>query len=304
MYKTRINKIKKYLTNNHLDGIVVCLNTDIYYLTGFFSSTNDSLLYITTNKNYFITDGRYKNQFFEQVKDFELIITDSNIYKSLKEILKGKNICDFENISYKNYLDINKDLLDSENLIFNKRKIKDNQEIKYIKKACDISQKALIETLKQIKVGLTEIEIKNILESEMIRFGSEYPAFDTIIAAGKNGALPHAIPTNYKIKEGNFITIDFGATYKNYCADITRTIAIGKPNKKLLEIYKTTLSAKKECERQLKEGVNTKEIHKIANSIIEKSGNQFLHSTGHGIGINIHELPSLSKKSEEVFRKP
>lgn len=303
MYKKRIIKIKKYLNKNKLDGLVVTSNTDIYYLTGFYSSTNDSLLYITVNNNYFITDGRYINQYQEQVKNFKLIVTKTNIYESLSNLIKGKNICDFENISHKNFLKINKQFEDSNNLIFNERKIKDLKEIKYIKKACKISQKALKSTLKKIKVGQSEIQIKNTLENEMIKYGSEYPAFSTIVAAGKNGASPHAIPTNYKVKKGDFITLDFGATYKNYCSDITRTISIGKPSQELMDVYKITLKAKKECEKYIKKGVKTSEIHKIANKIIEESNNAFLHSTGHGIGINIHELPSISKNSNEILKE-
>ncbi|MDO5328724.1 MAG: aminopeptidase P family protein [Coriobacteriia bacterium] len=278
-------------------NLIITNKSDIFYLTGFYSNSNDAILYLTPKVKYFITDGRFINQFKEQVKGYKLIVSKKDKYKTLNSLLKEESYVSYDQISYKDYKKLNVNLKDSKNYILKKRAVKNKKEIEYIKKACDISQKSLLNTFKKIKSGITEIELKNILEEEMNKLGSEYPAFETIVASGPtNGASPHAIPTQRKIKEGEFITIDFGATYNNYCSDITRTIAFKSINKKQKDIYNTVLKAKRLCEKSLQPGIKFKVLNNIAKKVINKSNNPFLHSIGHGIGIDIHEKPTINQK--------
>lgn len=312
IYKNRIGKIKNIILKENFQGIIVHKNTDIFYLTGFWATENIAIVLITLDKLLFITDGRFINQFQEEVEEFDLISTDNsnNLFQCLHQTIKAEKINNlyfpYEDISYKNYLIIKPVLTntkDSSHLIENLRCIKDDEEINYIKKAATISEQSFLALLNYIKPGMTEIEIKVILENEMSKRGCNSVAFPTIVASGSiNGSLPHAIPTARKIKKGDFVTIDFGATYNNYCSDITRTIAVGEVDTKLEDLYLNVLFVKKECEKLLREGIEISCINKKATELIEKTGNKFLHSIGHGIGINIHESPSLNSSNIDKFK--
>lgn len=312
IYKYRLEKIIKYLIYENMDGIIIFNPSDILYLSGFNDKEKNSLLLITKDRFLFFTDGRFINQFNNQVSGFELIQFYSQFNKfitvnnKIKELNINKIIFDFDDLSYQDILDLNIENLNIKNCsgkIKSFRRTKSIDEIQNIKKACKISENAFLKTLDYIHEGITEIEIQNILNDFMYTYGSQRPAFPTIIASGPtNGALPHAIPTNRKIKKGEFITIDFGATYNNYSSDITRTIALGEVSKEMKDIYDITLFAKKESEKLLKPGVSTNKIHKCAEKIINKNGFKFLHGLGHGIGLEIHELPTINNKYKKELK--
>ncbi|MCR8613185.1 MAG: aminopeptidase P family protein [Mycoplasma sp.] len=181
------------------------------------------------------------------------------------------------------------------------RVIKDEDEIKKMDKAGKISFKALEWIIDWIKPGVTEIEVSNKLKEKMIEFGADGIAFESIVASGKQGSSPHHHPNNKKIKSGEFVTIDFGAKKDGYCADITRTITIGKQkDEKLLEIYNVVKEAQRAGIEAVKSGVETKQIDAICRRIIRKAGYEeyFNHGTGHGLGMEVHELPYVTSRSE------
>ncbi|MDO5426873.1 MAG: Xaa-Pro peptidase family protein [Coriobacteriia bacterium] len=303
-FENRIIKLRKILEEKNVDAILIYKNRDVLYTTGFYDKENNSVAIISKDKLIFMTDGRFVNQFHEQVEGFDLILFENifNKFEKVNEVLKENNInkylVNFEAISYKDALSLDaniENVVDSTELITNFRRTKTEEEIKLTRKACDIAEQSLLFTLDQIKEGMTELEIQNILNSEMSRRGSSRVAFPTIVVSGPdNGASPHGVPTERKVQQGDFITIDFGATYQNYTSDITRTIAIGKVSDEMMEIYNQVLKAKTECVSMLKPGESTNKIHKHADSVLKEIGYDLVHGLGHGIGLENHELPKLT----------
>ena len=182
------------------------------------------------------------------------------------------------------------------------RQIKDAEEIACIREASRIASQAFINILPRLHTGMTEIEAKIELEFEMLRLGSEGPAFETIAAAGVNGSLPHAVPSNHVIAEGELLTLDFGATYKGYLSDITRTVAFGRISPELRAIYDTVLEAQQRALDAIGPGRVCRDIDKIARDFIDtRYPGAFGHSLGHGVGLNIHEQPRVSFNDATVL---
>lgn len=311
MYEESIKKIRKELEEKNCDAILIFNHVDVLYLSGFYDKENNSVIIITKDKLIFMTDGRFVNQFNQQVDGYKLIEFNSpfskfkDIYNLLIKLNVKSLMFNYQVLSYQNTIDLNIENIKTTNsfdLITNYRRNKKAEEIKYTKKACKIAEDSLLATIEQIKEGMTELQIQNILNSEMSKRGSLRQPFPTIIASGKeNGASPHATPTDRKVEDGDFITIDFGAVYNNYSSDITRTISIGKPNEEMLKIYNKVKEVKESCVAMLKPGQNAKEIHMHATKMIEDFGYEFQHGLGHGIGLENHELPKLTKVSNEVL---
>lgn len=185
------------------------------------------------------------------------------------------------------------------------REIKDEREIALVQKACAISDEAFSYILREIKEGMSEMDIRIALEFKMLSLGASGLAFDTIVASGENGSLCHAIPGQRKIKNGDMITIDFGAKWQGYCADMTRTVALGEPSEKMREIYGVVLRAQEEAQGALRAGMTGAQVDKVARDIIDGAGYQgcFGHGLGHSLGIDIHESPRLSSVCHTVLEE-
>lgn len=183
------------------------------------------------------------------------------------------------------------------------RRVKDATEIAYLERAQQITDQAFSELLGWVHAGMTEKELANELEYSMRKLGATGIAFSTIAASGPHSSMPHAVPTDKELQPGEFVVIDFGARYGDYCADMTRTIAIGEPSQEMRRIYDTVLDAQTQCKQAIREGVENRSVHELAESIISDAGyaGRFTHSLGHGVGIDIHETPNLSPKSPDVL---
>ena len=183
------------------------------------------------------------------------------------------------------------------------RRIKDEGELKLIEEACDISCKALDAVLGKIQPGMTEKQLQLLLDYTMLELGADALAFNTIVASGVNGSLPHAIPSGKKLEKGEMITMDFGAKKGGYCADMTRTIALGQPSAEMKKIYDTVLLAQKTCEAMLAPGKCCFDIDTEAHRIIDAAGyaGRFGHGLGHSVGIDIHEEPRLSQMCHDIL---
>ncbi|MBP9988164.1 MAG: aminopeptidase P family protein, partial [Ruminococcus sp.] len=185
------------------------------------------------------------------------------------------------------------------------RMVKREDEIKNIIKAQRISEAAFDHILGFIKEGVTEKEIALQLDFFMLSHGAQTLSFDTIAISGENTSKPHGVPTDKKINHGDFITMDYGAVYNGYHSDMTRTVAVGRVSDEQIKIYNTVLEAQLKALSVLKEGVPCKDGDKAARDVISNAGygDYFRHSTGHGVGVEIHEKPNLSPKSEMILKR-
>lgn len=191
------------------------------------------------------------------------------------------------------------------NNIYDMRTIKSTEEIEKIHKAQKIAEKAFDEILGFIRPGVTEREIALKLGNCMLENGAEGLSFETIALAGANTSMPHGVPGNYKVKNGDFVLMDFGAVYDGYHSDMTRTVCVGQPSEKMGKIYDIVLKAQLEALKKVKSGITGSELDGYARDIIDESGygDFFGHSLGHGVGMEIHEFPTASSKSETILKE-
>ncbi len=181
--------------------------------------------------------------------------------------------------------------------------IKSDEELKNIKKACDIAEKSWLAVLPFIKEGITEKQLAAELEYNFRKNGAGGTSFDTIVAFGKNAAVPHHETGDTKLKKNECVLMDFGCTYKGYCSDMTRTMFFGTPDEEFEKVYLAVLLAHKTAAEKIKAGITGKDADKYARDVLDSLGygKYFTHSLGHGIGVNIHEFPTLSPKGEATL---
>ncbi|MBE6537785.1 MAG: aminopeptidase P family protein [Ruminococcaceae bacterium] len=301
---TRIDKMRNVLKERGLDAIVVLDELNQHYLSGF--AFTDGLLLITMHKALLITDFRYYEMAQnEAYPEFEIMMPENRtkvITDTLKEESCKKVGFEGDSVSFATYKKYAETYPDCEfisvgNAIEELREIKDESEIALMQKAQDITDYAFSELVKHINTNMTEIEVAAELEYFMRKSGASGFAFETIAVSGDASALPHGTPRNVKLKPG-FLTMDFGAKYKGYCSDMTRTIVIGKADEKIKKLYATVLEAQRLGLEAVKAGADGKECDDVARNYIdsfEEYKGAFGHSLGHGVGLFIHETPRLSK---------
>lgn len=305
------NKFSSVLKSDG-DAVIITSPENRRYFTGFNSS--DGFLVITKYEAVFFTDSRYIEAAENQItacKSLLLKRVNETIAPYLKEkgikniILETERLTVAELNNLKKAFDFcvveAKEELDE---IINKlRAVKTNEEIENIKKSQRIAEAAFNHILKFIKVGVTEKEIALELDFYMLSHGAEAVSFETIAVSGKNSSMPHGVPTDKKVENGDFITMDFGAVYNGYHSDMTRTVIVGEPNEKQREVYETVLKAQKASLAVLKNGITGVNADKAARDIIDNAGykDNFGHGTGHGVGIEIHESPNLSLYSKATL---
>ncbi len=279
------------------------------YLTGFNSSLGYFLM--THDENVLFVDGRYFEAATKKVSGAKVVLIDK-LFDQMNNLFVEKRIerllIETENeISFLNTLRKKLSVRVSASASLSKRltemrSIKSREELECSIDAQRIAEKAFCDTLEFIKEGVTEREIAAFLEYRMKLYGSECAAFETIAVAGANSSLPHGVPTDKKIAAGDFITMDFGAVINGYCSDTTRTVAMGFATDEMRKVYETVLKAQTAAESIARAGVLCSEVDKAARDVITEAeyGEYFIHSTGHGIGLEVHEIPSLSPRSGEV----
>lgn len=303
-----MRKLQNFLIKNNIEAIVVTEPANIRYWSGF-SGSNGTLV-VAKDSVTIITDFRYE----EQVKQ-ELIckarvqIATDGMDKTLWSCLSGFERIAFEGdyLSAGQFLKYQSDFPDKTFLLLNidaMRIVKSPAELLNLKKAADIANRAFDSLLGEIKVGMTEIEVAASLEYKARTLGAAKMSFDTIIASGMHSAMPHAHPTNKIISKGDFVVMDFGVLYNGYCSDMTRTIVMGKASSEQKSIYNIVLDAQVSALNIVKNGVMASKVDELARSIITKAGygKMFGHSTGHGVGLHIHEQPRLSSVSTERLK--
>lgn len=303
----RVDNVREKLDDYGVDALLVTNMYNVRYLANFTGSTG--LVVVTKQKSYFVTDFRYTEQAAEQAKDFEIIKNEGSIYEEVAKIVEkdGINTLGFEetNITYATYTQINKlincELKPITGLIEKIREVKTEEEIEIIQEAVNIVEKAYDYILGYVKPGITEIEVANELDFYMRNLGATGVSFDTIVASGVRSAMPHGVASDKVIEEGDMVTIDFGCYYKGYTSDMTRTFAVGDPGEELKKIYEIVFEANKKVTEAAKPGMTGAELDAIARDYITEQGygDAFGHTTGHGIGLEVHEGPAISFRNEE-----
>lgn len=305
----RIKALQKHIRHYQAQAYWCRHEGNRKYLSGF-TGSNGWLLVPDTGKAILITDGRYQEQAGQECNDITIIITTSSMMDALCFILYKKKIekvmIEDRVVSVAEWKSMKKKIkgiqtLPNHDLVELARQQKDATEISHIKKAITIADKAFQQTLPQIKAGLSELEVVALLEKNMMTFGGEGLAFPTIVASGKNSALPHAKPGKKLLRKGELVVIDFGCTYRGYHSDLTRTIAIAKMSTKQQEYYKIVKKTQLLSQKSLISGNLAADSDKKARDVFKSYNleNYFVHSLGHGLGLEIHEAPRLSVKSNE-----
>lgn len=206
---------------------------------------------------------------------------------------------------YNEYKTFGLEIFDCSDIIDKKKAVKDADELSLIVKACKIAEKAYHTAIKEVKVGITETQLKDRIESLMTEFGAKGPSFETIVAFGANGAVPHHVTGDTKLKENTSILVDMGADVDGYFSDLTRTCYFGNPDKKFLDCYDAVLKANLKAEEEITAGMTTDKADAVAREYLKTKGldGYFTHSLGHGVGTRIHEYPTLSPRKSTVLEE-
>ena len=308
IFSGRISLIQRKLTDFKIHGLIFLNIINIRYLLGFTGS--DGALIICPDRALLLVDGRYTTQAALEVQNIPVIEYKDKIEGIIQAIkdLRLKHI-GFEAVSMS--VDMHNQLtkrLDDEVLINIGddlkflRTYKDETEITLMKKAAAISSAAIAALIGDIKPGCTERELALQLELHARRAGADQLAFEAIVASGVNSAIPHAKPTDRKIKAGDFIVIDFGVRYKGYCSDETCTFAFGQLTDQQKNAYQIVKQAHDDAIAAIRANVIAGDIDRCARNVLgEKYGRYFPHGTGHGVGLEVHEAPRLAPNSKDVL---
>lgn len=295
------------LLNSVGDGCAVFIKgfANVFYYSGF--TSEDGYLLITPKERFIITDSRYFVQAGIEAPDFTLV----DIRKGWADIFKlvAEDIIKFTDnaFSVREYNavkgKVNKTFVTAQDEIDFPRRKKNKSEIEIIAQAEAIGDRAFSYILPKLKAGMTELEVAIEIESFMRREGATKTSFDTICASGVRSCMPHGTATNKVIEKGDFLTMDFGCVYKGYCSDMTRTVVFGEPTKKQREVYDTVLRAQREVLGNLKSDMKCVDADTVARRVILEAGygDNFTHALGHSVGIDIHEAPVFSPKSEDLL---
>ncbi|MCX7914462.1 MAG: Xaa-Pro peptidase family protein [Thermodesulfovibrionales bacterium] len=306
----KLSFLNNTLKKKNLDALFIGNLKNLRYLTGF--SGSSGFAFILRDRILFYTDFRYQEQAFNEVRNCEINIEKGKRERTLKKIVKKLNIkrLGFEtSISY-TLFDLLKrsevELVPLQNIVEKLRKNKTKEEIRYIKVAIRRAESAFLKVKPYIKSGVKEKEIALRLEYEIKKEGCLQIPFDIIVASGKNSSMPHAKPSEKIIQRGDFVILDWGGEYNGYFSDMTRTFLIdGDDISDKIKIYNIVNRAREKAILSAKDGVKAKDIDSIARGIIKAEGyDQFFgHSTGHGVGLDVHELPNISKVNNETIKE-
>jgi Xaa-Pro aminopeptidase len=303
--KVKIADIFRYLPKGTHSFLVSNLK-NIHYLTGF--SGDWAFLVLSKKGMKLYTDSRFTEQAEKETRDCRIITITKPFATYLKSAAgKGKTIAfESSDLRYAQYRTLHKllqhrKLVPTTGIIERFRMIKTKGEIEKIRKAAGIADTAFRKICGFIKTGRSELEVAAELENILRKHGSAGHPFPTIAITSVNTSLPHGQPGTRKIKKGDLFLIDFGATYQGYCSDITRTVVMGKPNRKQEQIYRIVLRAQRAAIASINVGKPLKDVDKTARDIIAEAGygKNFGHGLGHGIGLDVHEAPGVSFRSKE-----
>lgn len=313
---SNLKKVQDFLVNHQIDAALITNPDNIFYLSNFRSDPHERLLgvVIFKEKEPFIICPAMEVSDVKEIGWTHDVIGYKDTDNAFEFLEKGIT----ERISELTLLAIEKEHLTvdrfeilqerfpallfakSDDLLAKIRVIKDDREIDHLRKAAQLADYAIEVGCSEITEGKTELEIVQAVEQAVKQKGAEKMSFETIIISGQKTASPHGIPGNRKIEKGDFILFDLGVVYKGYCSDITRTVSFGEPTEDKLRIYETVKKAQQAAIETVRPGALAKEVDLAARSIIDEAGygEYFPHRIGHGLGISVHEYPSITEQNE------
>ncbi len=310
MISMRLDKLRKAMQQNGLNGVFIYSKENRRYLSGFTGSTG--YIIVSSSRAAFITDFRYIDQAQEQCKGYEIIKHEGALNDVINKTIAELGITklgiedSFMTVSF--YETLKNDLIDVElapikDIIENIRLIKDEYEVECIAKAAEYGDMAFDHIIKYIKPGVTEKQVELELDYYIKKISGNPMSFNAIVVSGIRSSLPHGGPSEKVINNGEFLTLDFGCVYNGYCSDMTRTVFVGKANEEHKKIYNIVLRAQSEALNHIKAGVPAKAVDKAARDIIdgEGYGQYFGHSLGHGVGLAVHEEPKVAAQGTKTL---
>ncbi|MGN4251661.1 M24 family metallopeptidase [Bacillus cereus group sp. MYBKT14-1] len=307
----RITNIQKQLHNYGIDGLLITKKENRQYATNFTGSAG--VVLIAAHKAIFITDFRYIDQAKTEIKAAEIIMHKGNLEEEVANQVSKLKIqklgIEDNNMTLQQFKKLQKyihtEMVPVCEIIEDIRLIKDTSEIETMKIAATIADEAFHHIVTFLKPGISETDVRDELEFFMRKKGATSSSFQIIVASGVRSSLPHGVASNKIIERGDIVTLDFGALYDGYCSDITRTVAIGEPSEEFQKIYNVVREALKRGTEAIKPGETAKSIDDITRNYITEHGygQYFGHSTGHGLGLEIHEPLRLSQESKATLQE-
>jgi Xaa-Pro aminopeptidase len=308
-YAARQKKFQQTLIDEELDGFAITHPANLRYLCGY-SGSNGLLLFLAGRRMLF-TDGRYSEQARDEVKGARVLIAKGSLLnEAAKRINKAKSAAiGFESDLTTVATEAQMRLLvhrrvqwkPTSELVMRQRIIKDGEELELIREAVNLGAKVYQQALQAIRPGVREMEVAGTLEFAARQAGADGMSFDTIVAAGKRGAMPHGRASKQPIPRRGFVVVDSGVILRGYCSDMTRTVHVGRVNRVEREWYGGVLEAQLVGVAAVRPGVTAREVDEAARSVLRKAklDRYFTHSTGHGVGLEIHEPPRLGRNQAE-----
>lgn len=306
----RLEELRQSFSGARIHALLVTRLPHVRYLTGF--SGSNGICLVTNNKCYFLSDGRYREQAHKEVEHARVIIAKGSLFSeiSTRKLLNGAGRVGVEShhLSVSSLETLKKlfpstKFVSTQSLVENIAAVKDASEIHSIKKAVAITDRVFTKILTILKAGVSELDVAAEISYLHKKFGAEADAFEPIVASGTRGALPHARPSAKKIRNGELVTLDFGCRYNGYHSDLTRTVAVGKPSSKARKVYQVVLDAQQRALDAVASNMKATALDHVARSYIKKKGfgKYFIHSLGHGLGLEIHEAPRISALSKDIL---
>lgn len=309
-YRKRIATVKEEIEKRSLDSFLVTDETNVSYLSGF--SGRDSFFLITLKKEIFITDSRYIEEARDELRAFVIELVQLSNYETIRELIQKNNLkkIGFESMSLvyevakrlKGSIGSSK-LIPIKGLIENFRAIKDDKEIRSIEHSIQLTQAVLKNILKLMRPGISEKFLTKRIETDFINAGA-HPSYEPIVACGRNSSKPHARASDAKIKKNSFVMIDIGCNLNQYHSDCTRMVLLGKVKDKFKRIYNIVYEAQRKALEMIRPGVKISEVDLAARRHIDDNGfgKFFGHSLGHGVGMEVHEEPAISKLNHDILK--
>ena len=303
-------RLIRFTQNLSTDAAIVTSNLNRRYLTGFLGTAGT--LFVTGEQAWYLADGRYFEAVQEKVPFVTPLLVQGGDWEPLSRLCReqGVKTLAFEDLTmtvsvFRKLEEALPEvtLVPMGNALLKQRALKDEGELSMIRRAQKITDEAYGQLVTEIHAGMTERQVAHRLEELLFAGGATSLAFDTIAVGGPHSSLPHGRPSDYVLRDGDFLTLDFGAAYEGYCSDMTRTVAFGHVTDEMRRVYSTVLEAQEQSIKMIAPGVSCKEIDAFSRSVMAKEGLEefFIHSLGHSFGLEIHELPGLSRTSEDVL---